>query len=248
MSLFPYDLRQTRVRVVQAGVALLAAALVAGCGSTYRPVVTPINPSGPAAQPQSLAVVISNPGPNTDGIATVIDYSGDTIMALAPIGPNPVAFTLDSNGANGYTVNSDHTLTNFQVSTSEPQEKYVTFSTLPAAAQPVGLFSPTAGLLVSDLNQNVDDVLTGSPEDFRLAVPVAPTPIGLYGLGSIGQHVYSISQNNSSTPVGSVIPFGVTCNVSPSTVSQLGEADAIESCKLHRIRPHSAWKMSGLRG
>ena len=229
MSLFPYDLRQTRVRVVQAGVALSAAALVAGCGSTYRPVVTPINPSGPAAQPQSLAVVISNPGPNTDGIATVIDYSGDTIMALAPIGPNPVAFTLDSNGANGYTVNSDHTLTNFQVSTSEPQEKYVTFSTLPAAAQPVGLFSPTAGLLVSDLNQNVDDVLTGSPEDFRLAVPVAPTPIGLYGLGSIGQHVYSISQNNSSTPVGSVIPFGVTCNVSPSTVSQLGEADAIES-------------------
>ena len=80
---------QARVRLVQAGAALVAAALVAGCGNAYRPVVTPVNPSGPAAQPSSYAVVVSAPSPTTPGIATIIDYSGDTVMADAPIGPGP---------------------------------------------------------------------------------------------------------------------------------------------------------------
>ncbi|MGB7548437.1 MAG: hypothetical protein WBM14_11865, partial [Terracidiphilus sp.] len=67
MSLFPMNSGQTRVRLVQAGAAIVAAAMVAGCGSAYRPVVTPINPSGPAAQPSSLAVVVSSPSPSSPG-------------------------------------------------------------------------------------------------------------------------------------------------------------------------------------
>ena len=221
MSLFPNVLSQTRALLVQAGVAVAAAVVIAGCGNSYRPVITPINPTGPAPQPTGFAAVISSPSNTADGVATVIDYSGDTIMAQAPIGPNPTAFTLDANGAEGYTVNSDRTLTNFLVSTSEPQEKDIHFSTLPATAQTVGLFSPTAGLWVPDLNQNVIDVLSisGGAEAFKLAIPVAPTPIAVVGLGSLGQHVYSISQN---------IPFGVTCNNAASSVTQNGEADALE--------------------
>jgi hypothetical protein len=221
MSLFPNVLSQTRVLLVQAGAALTAAALIAGCGNSYRPVITPINPTGPAAQPISYAVVVSSPSTTAPGVATVIDYSGDTIMAQAPIGPNPTAFTLDANGSNGFTVNSDHTLTNFQVSASEPQEKDIHYSTLPASAQTVELFSPTAGLWAADLTGNVVDVLaiTGSAEAFKLAIPVATTPVSVVGLGSLSQHLYSISQN---------VPFDVTCNNSPSSVSQVGEADALE--------------------
>ena len=146
MSLFPNVLSQARARLVQASAAFAVTAFFAGCGNSYRPVITPINPTGPAAQPTSYAVVVSSPSANAPGVATVIDYSGDSILTQAPIGPNPSAFTLDSNGANGFTVNSDHTLTNFQVSASEPQEKDIHFSTLPATSQTVGLFSPTAGL------------------------------------------------------------------------------------------------------
>ena len=123
MSLFSNVLSQARVRLVQASAALAVAAFFAGCGNSYRPVITPINPTGPAAQPSSFAVVVSSPGVNVPGVATVLDYSGDSILAQAPIGPNPFAFTLDANGANGYTVNSDHTLTNFQVSASQPPGK-----------------------------------------------------------------------------------------------------------------------------
>lgn len=221
MSLFSNVLSQAHVRLVQAGAALAVAALFAGCGNSYRPVITPINPTGPAAQPNSYAVVVSSPATNALGVATVLDYSGDSILAQAPIGPNPFAFTLDANGANGYTVNSDHTLTNFQVSSTQPQEKNINFSTLPPTAQTVGLFSPTAGLWNADLNGNVIDVLAinGSAEAFKLAVPVATTPVAVVGLGSLGQHLYSISQN---------VPFDVTCNNAPASVATNGEADALE--------------------
>src|SRR3974390_2231407 len=135
MSLFSNILGQSRARVASVGIVFVAALVSAGFGSFYRPVITPTNPTGPAPQPISYAVVVSSPGPNSPGVATVIDYSGDSILAQAPIGPNPSAFALDSNGATGYTVNSDHTLTNFMVSASEPQEKDIHFSTLPAGAQ-----------------------------------------------------------------------------------------------------------------
>ncbi|HMG84672.1 MAG TPA: YncE family protein [Terracidiphilus sp.] len=221
MSLFSNVLSQACPRLVQAGAVLAVAAFFAGCGNSYRPVITPINPTGPASQPIAFAVVVSSPGANVPGIATVLDYSGDSILTQAPIGPNPFAFTLDANGANGYTANSDHTLTNFQVSNTQPQEKNIFFSTLPTAAQTVGLFSPTAGLWSPDLNGNVVDVLAinGTAEAFKLAVPVAGTPVAVVGLGSLGQHIYSISQN---------VPFDVTCNNAPASVGQNGEADALE--------------------
>jgi YVTN family beta-propeller protein len=225
MSLFPIKAGQISVRVGQVSAAL-AVAILAGCGSAYRPVVTPINPSGPTAQPQSLAVVLSSP-PNAPGVITILDYSGDTIMAQANIGPGPMAFTVDATGSNAYTVNSDHTLTNVPVST-QLQQKNITYSTLPITAQTVGLFSPTAGLWTADLDQNVANVLIGSPATFKLAIPVAPTPIAVVGVSTIGQHNYAISQNSSNTPAGSVIPFDVTCNNAPASVSQNGEADALE--------------------
>jgi hypothetical protein len=192
-------------------------------------VITPINPSGPPAQPNGFAVVISSPTSSAAGVATVVDYSGDTIMVQAPIGPNPFAFTLDSTGSNGYTVNSDGTLTNFQVSQTEPQVKDIHYSTLPPAAQTVGLFSPSTGLWVSDLNQNVIDVLAPSTaaQSFKLAIPVAPTPIAVVGNGGIGQHVYSISQGNSQ-PGSPAVPFDTTCNTAPTSVGATGEADALE--------------------
>ena len=220
MSLFPMNRGQARLRLVQAGSAFLAAALVAGCGAGYRPVVTPINPSGPAQQPSSLAVVVSSPSPTSPGVATVIDYAGDTIVAQANIGPGPLTFTVDGTGSTGYTVNSDGTLTNFDVSTSlRSDPTHVRLSTLPSSSEPYGLFSPTSGLWAADLNGNIADVLTGSPETFKLAIPVAATPIAIVGPSTVTQHNYAISQN---------IPYDVTCNTAPSSVAQNGEADALE--------------------
>src|SRR5580658_4088230 len=153
MRLFPMDSGQARTRLVQGGAALVAVALIAGCGSTYRPVVTPITPSGPAAQPGSYVVVVSAPSVTTPGVATIIDYSGDSVLALAPIGPGPLTFTIDEGGSNGYTLNSDGTLSNFPIS-STLQAKQVAYTTLPSTSAPVNLYSPAAGLYATDLNAN----------------------------------------------------------------------------------------------
>jgi DNA-binding beta-propeller fold protein YncE len=225
MSLFPRNACGMRVLLMQIPAAVAVALVVAGCGSTYRPVVTPINPSGPAPQPQSLAVAVSSTSSTAPGLATVIDYSGDTIVAQAPIGPGPLAFTVDENGTTGYTVNSDGTLTNFPVS-NQLQEKNITYSTLPAASQSVGLFSPSAGLWVADLNGNSADVLTGSPETFKLTIPVAPTPILIVGPPLLGERNYTVSLNTTGSTTLSY--QDMSCNQAPSTVAQAGEADALE--------------------
>jgi DNA-binding beta-propeller fold protein YncE len=220
MRLFSMSSGRARVRLVQAGTALVAAALIAGCGNSYRPVVTPINPSGPAAQPTSYAVVVSSPSPLAPGIVTIIDYSGDTVMAVAPIGPGPNSFSMDQLGATGYTVDSDGTLANFPITTSL-QAKFVTYSTLSSATRLVNLTTPSAGMWAADLNGNVADVFTGSPEAFKLAVPVAPTPVMVVGSPTLqGQRQYVISQNFAD-------PTGVTCNTAP-TAAPTGLATPIE--------------------
>jgi len=219
MSLFPKDLGQAHARLVLcAALALVAAASIAGCGAGYRPVVTPITPSGPASQPASNVVVISVPSPTAQGIATVANYSGDTVMATAPVGPSPITFTLDETGSLAYSYNSDGTVTNIPA-TNQMQAKNITFTTLPSTARPVNLFSPSAGLWIADLDGNVIDVLTGSPETFKLAIPVAPTPVTVAGPAVIGQRNYAITQGT--------VASGVDCNNAP-TAAPAGEADGIE--------------------
>ena len=226
MRLLPMRLSRAQSLLIYASAAIGVALLVAGCGSTYRPVITPITPSGPAPQPSSFAAVVSDPSPTSPGIATIIDYSGDTVMAQSPIGPGPLSFTVDQTGSTGYTVNSDGTLTNFQIS-SQLQAKNLQYSTLLAGTEAVNLFSPSAGLWLADLNGNVTDVLTGYPETFKLAVPVGATPVMVVGPGSIGTRNYAISQDFDSPTTSN--PNGVACNVSPKTAPVNGEADAIET-------------------
>ena len=217
MSLFSKHLGRTHA-VVYAALALGIAALVDGCGAGYRPVVTPINPSGPAPQPTSLVAVVSSPAPSSPGVATIIDYSGDTIVAQSPIGVGPLAFSIDQTGSTGYTYNSDGTVTNFPVS-SNLQQKNVTVTTLPSTASPVNLFSPSTGLWISDLNGNLADIFTGSPETFKLSVPVDSNPVMVIGPGTVGQRNYVIAQGS--------VTDGAACNQSPTT-APAGEADAIE--------------------
>jgi YVTN family beta-propeller protein len=223
MRLYSMISDQARARLVHLGVVCAAAALVSGCGNNYRPVITPVNNSGPAAQPASYAIVLSAPAVTSPGIITVVDYSGDTILAEAEIGPGPSVFTIDWYGANGYTLNSDGTMSNIPVSTSL-QAKNVTYSTLVPTFQPVNFFTPSAGLYVTDLSNNSVDVFNGFPQAYKLSIPVAPTPVIMTGAPLVAERDYVVSQGNSH---GGNVASPVTCNQSPGTAS-LGEVDSIE--------------------
>ena len=224
MRSFRMNFGQAHVRLVQVGAALAAAVLVAGCGNNYRPTVTTITSTGPAAQPASYAVVVSAPSPAVAGIATIIDYSGDTVMAEASIGTGPTTLALDSLGSAGYTINSDGTISTFPVSRTL-QDNQVSVTTLLSKAQPLNLFMSLGGLWAADLYGNVADAFGGSPETFLRSIPLAPTPVLIVGLGGIGQRDFGISQGNSQ---GGNISSPVQCNVSPTT-GPIGEAAAIET-------------------
>jgi YVTN family beta-propeller protein len=237
MRLFRMNFGQTRPRLVQAGAALAAAVLVAGCGNNYRPTLTPIGSSGPPAQPSSFAVVVSAPSVAAPGIVTIVDYSGDSVMAEAPIGSGPTAFSMNPSGGFAFTLNSDGTVSNFFASTTL-QAKNVVYTTLPSTAEPVNLFSSATGLWAADLcasdppaipcNPLIHsgaDVFSGNPQTFLRSIPLAPTPVMVAGLGSASQRYFGISQGNSQ---GGNVASGVACNISPSTVGVNGEADGIE--------------------
>jgi len=229
MRLFSMKSGQARMLLAEAVAALAVSALIAGCGNNYRPVVTPINPSGPAAQVTSYVVVVSSTGSSSDGVATIIDYSGDSIMAQAPIGVSPYAFTIDELGSEGYTLNSDGTLTNFPISTSSLQAKNVLVSTLPSGAQPVNMMAPSTGLSAADLTGDVLDQFTGIPETFQRSIPLGTSaspvtmPVSVFGPPSLtGQRQYVLSQNVPDTAAGMT-----ECNSSPRT-APLGSATPIE--------------------
>ncbi len=205
-------------KIALAGAAF-GLAFLAGCGAGYRPVVTPTNPSGPAAQPTAYATVVSSPSLTSPGMVNVIDYSGDTVLAQAPLGPGPIAFTLDQTGVNGFTFNSDGTVSDFPANSSLQANKvYVT--TLPANAYPFGFSAPTAQLWTTDLTSNDVDVFSGTqPAVFKIAIPVDPTPVMVIGPTTTAQRNYAITQGAVAGPT--------TCNTAPSSGPK-GVADAIE--------------------
>ncbi len=161
---------------------------VTGCGNTYRPVVSAINPVGPAAQPQKFAVAISTTGTAanpTPGLVTFVDFSGDTVLITAQIGVDPYYLILNSGGNTGYTLNSDHTLTSFDVDTALLQSNILQTTLLPGA-NPVSIFPEGANTYVSDPGLNVVSQFTGQPLNLQqqLSINSAFTPIYVTGVAS----------------------------------------------------------------
>jgi len=250
-----FDVRLVRAGRKAARTLVPTAALVAflaGCGSNLRPTVTPILGTGPASQPTASAFVISTPTSSsaTQGYGTVIDYSGDTIMATAPIGPGPLTFATNSGGTQAWTLNSDKSLSNIPIST-QLQEKQITYSTLNTynGINPVvSLFGGYLGLYALDANLNEVDVLTGSPGAFNRDVPVDTTPVTAVGVSS-STRFYTVSQiipyvTCAGTPTPTCTPSTMTLAVNANGKTETETVDSAVACN---IDPHSP-SLAGFTG
>lgn len=243
--------------------ALLALAGAAGCGNQYRPVITPVRPTGPASQPTAYVVAFSqpnltqlatgatNPCPNTSvstatvqpGIVTLIDFSGDTVLAQAVVGTGPQTFALDPSGTSAYSANCDGTLSTAPISPTL-QSKNILTTTLPTGPTTDALTYPTNILVTStgeyvaephpqDLenpNQSAVAALTNNTSgvpSVKQEIPVAPSLINMVGTAS-SQRIYAISQGNSTDGTG--VQWGQCDN--PTSVPTNGEVDGIESSSL----------------
>ena len=178
-------------------------AALAGCGANYRPVVTAINPVGPAGQPTKYAIAVSSPNSTSLGLVTTVDFSGDTVLSTPQILSNPSYFVLNPSGLAGYTINKQGSLDTFNLANpSVLITSQVVQTTLPADSLPVSMtpLTPASGIAsifipqqatssIAALNSGTaalyDDISVGNG---------GSNPV--YVVGTNGTpRVYAISQN-----------------------------------------------------
>jgi YVTN family beta-propeller protein len=212
---------------IVSGCSLGFALMLAGCGDTPRPVVTPVAVTGPASQPQSYAVVTTTTGPNAAGLANIFDAAGDTLLAQASLGTNPIALTLSSTAGAAINSNSDGTVTSFTPSTTL-ESKNIQSSTLLQPSTPINLLVTATNLFITEPNvpptaPAVAVLTNNSSGVYQLTqqLPVPASPVNLAG-NSNSARVYSITQDNGSGTVA----FG-DCET-PTKVTTPGQVQSIE--------------------
>ncbi len=235
--------------------SLLIFATLLGCGNIYRPIVTSIPPVEPASQPLKFAVVTScgnnaNPsaptideicaGSTVPGLASIVDFAGDSLLVRVNLGNGPRWTGLNSNGSIAFIANSDGTINSFNVNTST-ETNNVNTSTLLADAAPDTLLSTGNYLYISQPGRNSVAVTNGNGSavpsvllEIPLTDPTAPTtlqyPVNLVG-NATTQRIYAISyaasQRNpdgscaTTGGAGTVTAIETTTNT-PSAVLKVG--------------------------
>jgi hypothetical protein len=209
--------------------------LITGCGNNYRPVVSAINPVGPAAQPQKFAVAISStgtPANPTPGLLTFVDFSGDTILITANVGVDPYYLilnggtTTNSTASLGFTLNSDHTFTSFDIDTTLLTSQILQTTLLPGA-NPVAILPAGLSTYVTDptinLNQGNISQFTGTPLALRQQLGIDPgfTPVYTVGIAS-APRVYPISRSLTPGAPGQASTIEASSNTIDPTTIPLG--------------------------
>jgi hypothetical protein len=211
-----------------------AALLTTGCGNQYRPVVTAISPVGPAGQPTKYAVAVSTPAPGTStpGLVTVVDFSGDTVLATPQILSNPSYFQVNTSGTEGFVVNAQGSLDFFSLS-NPGQGALITSNvgqtTLPVNSSPVSIntFSPASAIntifIPQTATSSVAALNSGTSALYQeTAVPANP----VYVVGTDGTpRVYVLSHgSNPGVTAGVITPLEATSatSLSPSTAIPAG--------------------------
>ncbi len=207
------------------GAAAALSVLAAGCGNQYRPVVSAINPVGPATQPAKYAVAVSTPSASSPGLLTFVDVSGDTVLSTPQVLSNPNYLVLAQGGAQGYVINSAGSFNSFAAGNPETLiSSEIGQSTLSAGSSPVSITAvslggTTASVFVPEpgLSQVAALANTGTLVQ-NIGVP--NNPIYVVGANAAAR-AYVISQGNQVTPstvssieagnlaVSSTIPVGI---------------------------------------
>ncbi len=209
------------------GVAVGLAAVfgLAGCGNTYRPVVAAINPVGPAGQPQKYAIAVSSPvqtaaGQNcasseASGLATIVDFSGDTVLITASLSAAPYYFNVNPSGTTGYTLNCDKTVNSFDISTSLISSN-VLFTTLLPGSNPVSILPLPTNSYIADPGLGAIDQLTGTPPALKQELPVSGSPIYVTGLNG-AERYYALNQGTGGA-AGTASAIEATTNAISTTL------------------------------
>lgn len=133
----------------------------------------------------------------SNGLLTMVDFSGDTVLITATIGLNPYYMALDGSGGNFFTLNSDKTMTSGNLSPSLISSE-VLESTLPPGANPVSIFAANQSTYLPDPGVAAIDQLASTPPALKEELPVAAGYSPLYVVGQPGGvRAYAINPSTS---------------------------------------------------
>lgn len=232
-----FSVPRSAFRVAALCLGAAATLALAGCGNNYRPVVSAINPVGPSSQPTVLATALSDPGNGGNGLITVVNVFGDTIIANASVAPSPSYLAVDPQGES-YVVNNNSSLLESFTSASglNTGNNLVRQSSLSAGAcgangnnvmggcqvYPASGTSPI--FITEPLLSRVAVLTGGAPPTARQELPVPPNPVYTIGLPT-STRVYTLSQgatpgtsigtataieNGTNNAISASIPVGVS--------------------------------------
>ena len=157
-----------------------------------------------------------------NGLVTMVDFSGDTVLVTATVGVNPYYLILNNSGTTGYTLNSDKTVNSFDISPSLISSQ-VLQSTLPAgieSGEPFG--DDYFDVHLGPRSTVAVDQMTGTPPALEAGIAGAPrVHADLYGWTSRARRGPMRSARRS--------------NGGP------GQVQAIETAAAIRFRPRCRW-------
>jgi DNA-binding beta-propeller fold protein YncE len=183
------------VRCMGAAAIVSVALSIAGCGNTYRPVVSAINPVGPSTQPTVYGTALSDPGNGQGGLITVFDVFGETTIANATMAPSPSYLGLDALG-DAYVLHSNSVLVDSFASapglmTQTVKQSSLTADTGPSQVNPGSGSGPI--YIIEPLVSKVAVLTGGAPPTIRQELPVPANPVYTMGIGA-APRVYTLSQ------------------------------------------------------
>lgn len=186
-----------RIATRRTAIALaLAPLFLTACGSTYRPVVSSINPVGPAGQPTKYVEVASTTGAGSPGLSTLVDFSGDTILNTTSLGANPYWLLVDPTGSYGYTLNGDGTLNSFPITPSLLQSQ-VNQSTLPAGSNATTLVSQNTSLYATQSGLDSVAQLQSVPPAIKQQLPTGANTVYTVAVSG-APRVYAVAQSGNT--------------------------------------------------
>ena len=204
--------------------AAVSIVFVSGCNDTLRQFITAV--PGPGGDPGALshAIVLStNPATPSDGSVAVgsdlhIDVSGDTVVGVVPVGPNPVFLGKTTNKVfilnQGNSSQPDSTVTSYIALL--PQSSTPAITTLPTGTTPQGGgFSSSGNFYVADTANSVN-MIASNVNAATTTIPVGTNPVAVVG-NNANNKVYVVNHDSNNVTVISTIDNFVLGNIQVGT-------------------------------
>jgi YVTN family beta-propeller protein len=213
-------------------VAAIFAVLVTGCNDTLRQFITPVPAPGGDPGTLSHAIVLStNPATPTDGTPALgsdlhIDVSGDTVVGVVPVGPNPQFLGKSTNRV--FVMNAGATPPPPAPAIPATVTSYIgllplgiTPSTITLPAGTLGQgggFSSTGNFYVADGQGNDATMITAGVNAVTATIPVGTNPVAVAG-NNANNKIYVVNQGSDSVTVISTIDNFVSKTISTADSS-----------------------------